>query len=86
MNNKLVEMAGAYGIELNTEESKVMGNSTSNTIASVAMNWKLPEEMSRSSQYLGPTLSNDDICNEVICTQIVTATAAMARVERIWKC
>ena len=38
-----------------------------------------------SFKYLGATLSEDGTCTAEIRIRIVTATAAMARLSRVWK-
>lgn len=64
---------------LNTGKSKVMANSTS-----VTMDGKLLEEVS-IFKYLGATRSKDVTCTAEIRTWISTATAATAKLKRIWK-
>lgn len=73
MTNKLVEIAGAYGMERNIEKSKVMVNSTSNTSVGITIG---SEPLKSSFKYLGVTLSNYGTCNAEIYTWI--ATTAMA--------
>lgn len=60
LTNKPAERAGTYGMELNTEKSKVMVNSTSSNSVSITMDDEPLEEVS-IFKYLGATLSTDGI-------------------------
>ena len=71
-------------MEVSTEKSKVMVSSTESITSNITMNGELLEEVS-SFKYLGATLSKDGTCTAEIRIRIVTATAAMARLGRIWK-
>ena len=84
LTNKLVDRAGAYGMEVSTEKSKVMVNSTNTISANITMNGETLEEVS-SFKYLGATLYKDGTCTGEIRIRIAQATAAMARLNRIWK-
>lgn len=65
LTNKLIERAGAYGMEINTEKSKIMVNSTNNISVSITKNSKPVEEVS-SFRYLGAILSKDGTCSAEI--------------------
>ena len=61
-----------------------MVNSSKPTSATVTMNGVQLEEVT-SFKYLGATLSKDGTCTEEIRIRIATATAAMARLNRVWR-
>ena len=84
LTDRLVTSASAYGMEVSTEKSKVMVSSTDHITANIAMNGEMLEEVS-TFKYLGATLSKDGTCTAEIRIRIGTATAAMARLSRIWK-
>ena len=84
LTDRLVTSASAYGMEVSTEKSKVMVSSTEHITASITMNGEPLEEVS-TFKYLGATLSKDGTCTAEIRIRIATATAAMARLSRIWK-
>jgi hypothetical protein len=84
LTNKLVDRANAYGMEVSTEKSKVMVNSTRDISANITMSGQQLEEVA-NFKYLGATLSKDGTCTTEIRIRIATATAAMARLTKIWK-
>jgi hypothetical protein len=84
LTNRLDARASAYGMEVSTEKSKVMVNSTNPISANITMNGEPLEEVT-SFKYLGVTLSKDGTCIAEIRIRIATATAAMARLNRVWK-
>ena len=55
LTNRLVERATAYGMDVNTEKSKIMTNSTNNISADISMNGQWLEEVT-CFKYLGATL------------------------------
>lgn len=61
---------------LNTDKSKVMVNKTNIASANITM------DSEPASNTRGTTLSNVGTCNAQIHTQIVTATAAIASLEK----
>ncbi|XP_071491823.1 uncharacterized protein [Diadema antillarum] len=71
-------------MEVSTEKSKVMVNSPNNISANITMNGETLDEVT-SFKYLGSTIYKDDTCTGEIRTRIATATAAMARLNRIWE-
>ena len=75
----------ACGMEVSTEKSKIMTNSTNNSIADIGMNGQKLEEVT-SLKYLGATLCKDGTCSAEICIRIASAMAAMARLNGIWHC
>ena len=84
LTNKLATTASAYGMEVSSEKSKVLVNSTSNISANITMNGEPLEEVT-SFKYLGATLSKDGTCTAEVRIRIAIATAAMARLARVWK-
>ena len=84
LTTKLSERASAYGMEISTTKSKVMVNSVRDASVNITMNGEQLEEVSYF-KYLGATLSKDGSCSTEIRTRIATATAAMARLTRVWK-
>ena len=82
LTNRLAARARAYGMEFSTEKSTVMVNGTKEISINITMNGQPLEEVT-SFKYLGATLSNDGTCRAEI--RMVTATAVMARVNRMLK-
>ena len=72
-------------MEVSTEKSKVMINSTNNSSADISVNGQKLEEVT-SFRYLGATLCKDAICSTEVRIRIASAIAAMARLNRIWLC
>ena len=74
----------AYGMGISTEKSKIMINSMNNISADISMNsQKL--EVTRF-KYLGVILCEDSTCSAEVCVRLVSAVAAVARLNRIWWC
>ena len=84
LTNKLAHNAGAYGMEISTAKSKVMVNSLNNAHANITLDGEQLEEVDEF-KYLGATLSKDGTCSKEIRTRIALATAAMARLTRMWR-
>ena len=84
LTDKLTESAGSYGMEVSTEKSKVMVNSTNDVQAVISMNGEQLEEVD-SFTYLGATLTKDGSSRAEILRRIAIATSAMARLARLWK-
>jgi len=84
LTNSLVDRAGAYGMEVSTEKSKVMVNSTNNSSANIIMNGKILQEVA-SFKYLSATLSKDGSSTAEVSRWIAAASATMARLIRIYK-
>lgn len=72
LTNKLVERVGIYGMEPNTEKSKVMVNRLSNAIAKITMDGELLEEVF-GFKYLVATPSKNGTCNSEICIRVTIA-------------
>ena len=73
-----------YGLEISTAKSKVMVNSARTIHANITMDGEQLEEVA-DFKYLGATLSKDGTCVAEIRTRIALATAAMAKLTRLWK-
>ena len=85
LTNRLVDRATACGMEVSTDKSKIMTNSTNNISADISTNGQKLEEMS-SVKYLGATLCTDGTCSAEVRIRIASAIAAIARLNRIWQC
>ena len=83
LTDKLAERTGSYGMEISTEKSKVMINTTDARSGNITLNQQQLGEVN-SFQYLGAILSVDGSCEVEIQATIGTATAAIARLNRIW--
>ncbi|XP_072181237.1 uncharacterized protein [Diadema setosum] len=84
LTNRLVDRAEAYGMDVSTVKSKVMVNSPNNISANITMNRETLDEVT-NFKYLGSNIYKDDTCTGEIRTRIATATAAMARLNKLWK-
>lgn len=84
LTKRLEERAGAYGMEVSTEKSKVLVNSTTNTHAEIYMNGQQLEEVD-AFKYLGATLTKDGRSTIEIKTRLAIATSAMAKLSKIWR-
>ena len=71
-------------MEVSTEKSKVLVNSTTGSTAHISMNGEQLEEVG-SFKYLGATLTKDGRSTSEIKTRLAMATAAMAKLSRFWK-
>ena len=80
--NSIFAKAGDYGMEISAEKSKVMVNNTKNISTNITMKGKQLEEMT-SFKYFGATLSKYGTCKAEIRSQIATATAVIARLNRV---
>ena len=84
LTNRLTDRAGAYGMEVSTEKSKVLVNSTTGSTAHILMSGEQLEEVD-AFKYLGATLTKDGRSTSEIKTRLAMATAAMAKLNRFWK-
>ena len=82
--NKFIAKADAYGMEQSTEKSKVMMKITNIASVSVIIDGEKLDEES-SFRYLRVILTKDGTCSAEIRLRIAAATAAMARLTRVWK-
>ena len=62
LTNRFIYRTTAYGMDVNTENSKIMANSTNNISADISMNSQKVEEVT-SFKYLGATLCKDSTCS-----------------------
>ena len=69
LTNRLVDRGTAYRMEVSTEKSKIMTNSTNNISADVSMNGQKLEEVT-SFKYFGVTLCKDSTCSAEIRIRI----------------
>ena len=74
--NRLVDKARAYGMEVSKEKIKVVANSSNNISADTSMD----------DQKLEETLCKEGTCSAKVQIRIVSAMAAVARLNRIWRC
>ena len=72
-------------MEVSTEKNRIMTNSTNNISANISMNGQKLDEVT-SFKYLGATLCKEGTCSADIRTRIAPAMAAMATLNRIWRC
>ena len=79
LTNRLVDRATAYGMEVS------MTNNTSNISAGNSINNQNIEWVT-SFKYMGATQCKDDTCSAEVQIGIASAMAAMARLNRIWRC
>ena len=84
LTSRLSNAAAAYGMEISTEKSKVLVNSTSNTTAKIYMNGQQLEEVD-AFKYLGATLTKDGRSTTEIKTRLAMATSAMAKLKKLWE-
>ncbi|KAI8486085.1 hypothetical protein Bbelb_361850 [Branchiostoma belcheri] len=88
LTDKLNQSAGSFRMEVSTEKSKVMVNSSTSTrdemYSTIFMNGEELETVD-SFTYLGGTLTKDGTSKVEVHRRIALATAAMARLTRIWK-
>ena len=72
-------------MEVNAEKSKIMTNSMNNTSADISINGQKLEEVT-SLKYIVATLCKDGTCSAEVRIRIASAIAAMARLNRNWRC
>ena len=75
LTNRLVYRAMAYGMEVSTEKSKIITNSTNNISADISLNGQKLMEVT-SFMYLGATLCKDGTCSAELDFRIASAVAA----------
>ena len=83
--NRFKDRATAYRMKVSTENSKITKNNTHNISADISMNVLKLKEVT-SSKCLGVTLCKDGTCSAEVRTRTASETAAMARLNRIWRC
>ena len=72
-------------MEVSTEKSKIMTNSTNNISADLSMNGYKLEEVT-SFKYVGATLCKYGSCSADVRIRIASAVAAKARLNGILRC
>ena len=72
-------------MEVSTEKSKIMANSTNIISADISMNGLKLEEVT-SLKYQGTTLCTDGIYSAEVRIRIALPMEAMARLNRVWRC
>ena len=73
-------------MEISTEKSKIMTNNTNSINADIiSMNSQKLEAVT-SFKYLGATLCRVGTCPVEVRIRITSAMAAMARLNRTWRC
>ena len=85
LTNGLVDRAVTCGMEVSTETCKVMTSSRNNISVHISTNGQRLEEVT-SFRYLGATLCKDGTCSGEVRIRIASATAAMVRLNRVWRC
>ena len=78
LTNRLLDRARAYGMEVSTEKSKTMTNSTNDISTDISMNGMKLGEVT-SFKYLEAARCKDGAYSARIRTRITSALAAMAR-------
>ena len=84
LTSKLVDSAGAFGMEGSSEKSKIMINSRKDIAANITMNEE-PLEQVDNFKYLGASLSKDGTCTAEVRIRIARATASMTSPRKIWR-
>ena len=69
-------------MEVSTENSKIMTNSTNNITADISMHGQNLEEVTRF-KYLGATLCKDGTCSAEVRGRIASVMTAMAKLNMI---
>ena len=84
LTDLLVEASSFYGMEISTEKSQILVNSQNNRPAKIHVKGNTLEEVDQF-KYLGVTLTKDGKSTVEIKKRIGMATAAMTRLNVIWK-
>ena len=85
LTSRLEKAAGAYGMEVSSEKSKILVNSHKQLPkTNITMNGQILEEV-ENFKYLGSTLSKDGSSTKEIKIRLGLATSAMTRLNNIWK-
>ena len=74
--------AMVHGMEVGTEKSKIMTNSTNNIRADISTNGQKLEDVT-SFKYLGTTMCKDCTCSAEVRIRIASAIAAVTGLDRI---
>ena len=81
LTNRLINSATAYGMEVSTEENKIMTNSTNNISADISVNSQKLDEVT-SFKYFRATLCKDSTCSAEVCIKIAPAMAILNRISQ----
>ena len=74
LTDKLADRSGAYGMEISSEKSKILVNTSAASMANIVMNQQKLEEV-HNFKYLGAIISRDGTCEAEIRARIVSAMA-----------
>ena len=80
-NDLLSNIAQAYGLEVSSENSKVMVSSDDNTTAEISMNGQQLEEVT-AFKYVGAMLTKDGLSTVEIKTRLATATDILTNLKK----
>ena len=84
LTTKLEESAGAYGMEISAEKSKVLVNNDRTTLKTeIQMNGEILEEVD-NFKYLGAIINKEGNSTQEIKTRLAIAIAAMTKLSKIW--
>ena len=83
LTTRLVNSAGALGMELNKDKCKVMVNSRNNATISIQIEGQQLEEVG-AFKYLGATMTKDGRSTTEIKARIAIATSSMAKLNKLW--
>lgn len=84
LTDLLVESASCYGMEISTEKSQVLVNSRGIRQTRIVVNGDVLEDVDKF-KYLGVILTKDGASTTEVRSRLAMATAAMARLNVIWK-
>ena len=84
LTDRLVDRADAYGMEVSSEKSKAMLNSSTSTTVTITMNGEELEQV-ESFKYLGSTLTADGRSTAEVKIRLAVAMSAMSGLSRVWK-
>ena len=83
LTNRLTDRSSAHGMEVSSEKSKILVNSSDKS-ANIMMNGEQLEEV-ETFKYLGATITRDGRSTVEVKSRLAMATSSMARLFRIWK-
>jgi len=84
LTNSLATNSSKFGMEVSTEKSKILINSNNTDTATITLNGEELEQV-KQFKYLGSTLTTDGSSTVEIRKRISAATAAMTRLQTVWK-
>ena len=84
LTSKLVDSAGAYGLEVSSVKSKIMVNSRKDIAANITMNRETLKQDDKF-KYLGASLSKDSTCTAEVRIRIARATTSTGSPQKIWR-